>query len=349
MKAVDIPLRLPIPWGQSAGGTEIRVVPQTSQIGIQDGAASWPTGFPPLNFQPIASGGVRPFGQDVNGGLNAISAWSRWGAAGGGVPWDSTFSTAIGGYPQGAVIRAALDKPVPGSYWFCLVDDNLSNPDTGGAGWQLISLLGTFTSGDAKLTYKTVADAGWFIVNDGSIGDASSGATTLADPSTVSCFTLFWTNISNNFCQVQDNSGTPVARGISASADYAANRRILVPKLLGRALIGAGAGSGLTNRNLGDGTIGAETIVLDPGNLPAHTHTSPNLTDPQHLHAYTRPDAPTAVGAAGGQSDVTTTSSANTAAASTGITLGATTGSVGNSTPVPIMQPSSALSIMIKL
>ena len=45
-----------------------------------------------------------------------------------------------------------------------------------------------------------------------------------------------------------------------------------VPDFRGRARIGAGAGAGLTNRALG-ATVGAETHVLATAELPAHTHT----------------------------------------------------------------------------
>lgn len=44
-----------------------------------------------------------------------------------------------------------------------------------------------------------------------------------------------------------------------------------LPDLKGRAPIGEGAGSGLTNRKLGD-KPGAETVILDVTQLPAHNH-----------------------------------------------------------------------------
>ena len=41
---------------------------------------------------------------------------------------------------------------------------------------------GTVTTGDAKLTLKTTADAGWVMMDDGTIGDGSSGASTRTNP-----------------------------------------------------------------------------------------------------------------------------------------------------------------------
>lgn len=127
----SIPTKFPIPWGQSAGGAYIRNIPEASQIGITNGAASLTTGFPPLTFLPVGAGGVPPFGQDFNGILKQITQWSRWQAAGGPVFYDSSFSTSISGYPKGALLAATSF----GSYWLSSADNNTSDPDAGGANW----------------------------------------------------------------------------------------------------------------------------------------------------------------------------------------------------------------------
>lgn len=131
MKISDLPARFPIPFGNSASGSYIRTIPEASQIGVQDGAASLTTGFPPLNFLPVGAGGVPPFGQDFNGILRQITQWSRWQGAGGAVPYDSDFSTAIGGYPQGAIVIANSGNTL----YLNTVDDNTTNPNSGGANW----------------------------------------------------------------------------------------------------------------------------------------------------------------------------------------------------------------------
>ena len=127
------------------------------------------------------------------------------------------------------------------------------------------------STGDVKLTFKTTADTGWVIMNDGSIGDGSSGATTRANADTEALFTLFYASpFTDANVPVQTSTGgatTRAAQGTAATA-YAAHCRIVLPKALGRALAVAGAGGGLTNRVLGS-TVGAETGTPP---LSSHTH-----------------------------------------------------------------------------
>ena len=149
MYASQIPATFPIPFANSAGSPYIRPVPTPSQIGITDGAASLADGFPPLNFTPIQSGGVPPFGQDMNGILNQITANLRWIQAGGLAQYNATFSTVIGGYPLGAV----LVKAAGGGFWQSTTDNNVTNPDTGGAGW--VSMAGS--GGGSGGTFLTVS------------------------------------------------------------------------------------------------------------------------------------------------------------------------------------------------
>lgn len=123
----NLPSKIPTPWGSSAGVGFINVIPNISQIGIKDGRASFPDGFPPLCFVPVDSGGVPPFGADFNGIFNQISAGLQWLQAGGIPVWDSTFSTTIGGYPQDAVVAS---PNYPGLLWISQIDNNTANPDT---------------------------------------------------------------------------------------------------------------------------------------------------------------------------------------------------------------------------
>ena len=159
MQYSKIPTKFPIPFGANAGGGFINPIPQASQIGIQAGRASLTDGFPPLNFIPTGAGGTPPFGQDMNGILNQITLWTQWQNAGGLTKYDSNFSTAIGGYPFGALLASTT----AGGCWLCTADNNTSNPDTGGANWVQIgsgvsSGISTGTdSGSANVMTGTVS------------------------------------------------------------------------------------------------------------------------------------------------------------------------------------------------
>jgi hypothetical protein len=73
----------------------------------------------------LAAGGVPPFGTDFNGVLNDITSAIRWGQAGGGYPFSSSFNTLIAGYPKGArVPNSTLD-----GFWLNTTDGNTANPE----------------------------------------------------------------------------------------------------------------------------------------------------------------------------------------------------------------------------
>ena len=130
MNNTDIPARFPIPFGASAGPSYIRAIPKDSQIGIHDGYASLHDGFPPLCFDPIASGGIPPYGQDVNGILRQITQWAIWQATGAPMMFDAGFAAAIGGYPLGAELASSVTA---GVFWRSSINGNTTDPDGGSA------------------------------------------------------------------------------------------------------------------------------------------------------------------------------------------------------------------------
>lgn len=218
-----------------------------------------------------------------------------------------------------------------------LGQDVLDNGDQAAFVAQLVAALtslsaANFTTGDGKLTIKTTADSGWVLMNDGTIGDASSGGTTRANADCSALFQLLWNNVSNTYAPVS------AGRGGSAVADFAAHKTIALTQQLGRAIIIAGAGAGLTSRALGQ-TLGEETHALTSGENGPHNHT---LTDPGHSHAYISPGP---VVAGSGSAAHANEDSVNTSPSTTGITIA----SSGSGTPHNNMQPSSAWNIEIKL
>jgi hypothetical protein len=196
MKIADLPTRFDIAFARDATpGTYKRTIPDTSQIGIHDGWASFPTGFVPLNFTPVASGGIPPFGQDVNGILNAVTLWGQWQAAGGPAIYNSAFSTAIGGYPKGALLASTT----VGLFWTSLVDDNTVDPDAGpSANWQSIIAPGSIVNAQlAQMPSLTVkANIGVAAVTTASIAATTMTVTAVASGTLAVGATLSGTGVT---------------------------------------------------------------------------------------------------------------------------------------------------------
>lgn len=131
MQNSNRPRRLVKPFGAAAGSGYIRQVPVAAQ---PNGAASYDTGFPPETFQPVASGGTPPSGQDMNGVLYDISGNAYAFAAGMPAMYDSTYANAIGGYPMYALIASTT----AGRFYQSTIENNTSNPDANGTGWTVV-------------------------------------------------------------------------------------------------------------------------------------------------------------------------------------------------------------------
>lgn len=152
------PASLSVPFGRDAVAPYIRVVPIPSQTGIQPGAASWATGFVPLNMTLKTAGGIAPFGEDMNGVLNYITQNLVWLCAGGGFVFNADFVTNWGGYPIGAVLRSVSNAA---TCFYNTTANNANNPDVDPTGWASFSLLSTpinlQTNTPAAGTFNNVA------------------------------------------------------------------------------------------------------------------------------------------------------------------------------------------------
>ncbi len=113
-----------------------------------------------------------------------------------------------------------------------------------------------FTTGDVKPTLKTTADTTWVMMDDKTIGDASSGATGRANADTAALFTLLWTNIIDAWAPVSGG------RGGSAAADYAAHKTIALPKTLGRSLAIGGTGTSVASGTNADVDTTGDTLTV---------------------------------------------------------------------------------------
>jgi hypothetical protein len=183
--------------------------------------------------------------------------------------------------------------------------------------------------GDVLITLRSDARTGWVIVNDGTLSKAGAGGTTLADATAQPLYEYLWNNFNDTLCPVS------TGRGVSASADFSAGKTLTTTKMLGRAIVVAGAGSGLTSRTLG-GVDGAETVAVP---LKNHTHGAGTLTVPGS--AATSLDGTTAKKL--GYSATTDDSGALSVSGST-----ATTGD-GASPTMSVVQPQVHVSVYLKL
>lgn len=218
--------------------------------------------------------------------------------------------------------------------------------DGAGSGvWTVINTTVSFTTGDCKWTLKTTPDTGWIIWTDSFIGSATSGAG-YPGAQFQPLYELLWNNMSNTDAPVIGG------RGGSAAADFAANKKITMPPLHGRALGVAGA-SLFTARRLGE-VIGEETHTLTAAEIP--TIASANLSGIAVSVTSTTPNTATGViqsaNVTGGSDRAFTSTGINTTIVSAG-TLGSGTVIVTSSntggTAHNIMQPTGFINLMVKL
>jgi hypothetical protein len=129
---------------------------------------------------------------------------------------------------------------------------------------QIDSINTTPRTGDVRPGYLVTAPGGWVAMNDGSIGNAGSGATTRANQDTFQLYKTIYDGVINLYAPVSGG------RSGNATTDFIAGKTLTLPFALGRALAQAGSGLGLTARVLGQ-YLGNETVTLTGANLPFGT------------------------------------------------------------------------------
>lgn len=137
MSGVTITYKVTEFFGASADPSTITLpVPNATPGPSAPNRASFDTGFPAINFQPVTSGGQPPSGKDFNGMFFTLSQYALAMQAGQAIlEYDATTQTAVGGYP----INALLAKASGFGYWLSIVSANMTDPDTGGAGWSSLT------------------------------------------------------------------------------------------------------------------------------------------------------------------------------------------------------------------
>lgn len=133
---------------------------------------------------------------------------------------------------------------VPGRLYF-VTDQSVILYDTG-TGWHQPG----YSPGDLKLAAHALAPVGWLVCNGAAVARTDY-------PDLYAAIGVVW--------GAGDGSST-----------------FNVPNLQGRALVGAGAGAGLSARALG-ALFGVESVALGVGEMPSHNHYA-DVSDPTHGH-----------------------------------------------------------------
>jgi hypothetical protein len=124
---ISPPVQIAVPFATS--GLKNAIPANTNNV---TGNAGYDAGFGAINMTPKTAGGIPPFGQDFNGIFYDVTLALQFLEAGGSFPFNSTFATAVGGYPIGAVVSRTDGSGL----WRNTVANNTTNPETFGAGWQ---------------------------------------------------------------------------------------------------------------------------------------------------------------------------------------------------------------------
>lgn len=119
---------------------------------------------------------------------------------------------------------------------------------------QIDAVIGTPRTGDVRTSINSFYYSGWAPMNDGTIGNASSSATSFASAQTWPLFNLLWNlcknysapgaGTSNPLCQMYTSSGTAVGYGpnlttpTTAIQDWNSNNQLSLTRSMGKVLMG---------------------------------------------------------------------------------------------------------------
>ena len=157
MKSTDIPSKMPVPFATNGQRTDI-----ISATISGSNKASYPDGFPAITMLDESAGGVPPLGQNINQILFELASAMRWANVGGLYPYDSSFSTSVGGYPAGARVIGSDNRTI----YVSLTDDNTDDPTSGTGTWFNES-IGQLPVG-VPIPYPSTTVPSGFLACDGS-------------------------------------------------------------------------------------------------------------------------------------------------------------------------------------
>jgi hypothetical protein len=196
MQKSNAPTKLTVVFASGTGAGPVNTVPLTP--GATPGTASYQTGFTSVNMEPIASGGIPPFGADFNGVFKDETIARIWQQSGYTYSFDSAFASNanIGGYPAGSALLMGSGKGL----WLNQTDNNTASPDASGStGWLGIPAAGSYTlstTGGTKtpdpslLGVTTILVTGTLTSNATVVLPLSAGSRWIIANNTTGSFTL---------------------------------------------------------------------------------------------------------------------------------------------------------------
>lgn len=127
-----------------------------------------------------------------------------------------------------------------------------------------------YSTGEVVTSFSTTAPTGTVPMLAGTIGSASSGGTTRANADTQPLFELLWNGAGNALLPIQDAAGGATTRGLSAAADFAANKRMPLPTL--------------ADGETPVASVSTAVCAVTVGEQLSHTHTGTAASGGSHTH-----------------------------------------------------------------
>jgi hypothetical protein len=228
-----------------------------------------------------------------------------------------------------------------------LSQDNILviGPSSGGGGGGTVDPTTIAATGDVKAAYGTGTLTGWVRMNGRTVGSSTSGATERANADTQALFQYLWVTDAN--------LAVSGGRGVSAAADWAANKTIALPDARGRGISGlddmgnTAAGTltltyaGCTPTTVGS-RCGNQSHTQTVAEMASHNH---GVSDPGHVHSFTAVQNSAGGLVSGGTGSPLNPAASNTASAFTGIGIQ----SNGGGNPMSVLSPNILMTIYLKL
>lgn len=213
MNSSDTPARIVKAFG--VNGLKNTIPVESSTTTDNNGVATFDKGFPSITMQPLSAGGIPPAGQDMNGVLYTVTMQQQWFNAGMTYSYNADFSTAIGGYPKGAIIPSSVYT----GQWLNLNEANTQSPESSSGastGWVPINNYGitqiTLTSSSVNMSSLQAAKDRIILTG------ALTANVNLIFPAWIKSWVVY-NNCTGNFtvtCKTASGTGVQVIPGVAS-------------------------------------------------------------------------------------------------------------------------------------